>query len=59
MSDNEEEVIVDNTDDENDCSMKRKQSQPSAQRLVNGLREMKKRFVNESNKTFSGDYFIF
>lgn len=44
MSDNEEEVIVDNTDDENDCGMKRKQSQPSAQRLVNGLREMKKRF---------------
>jgi hypothetical protein len=43
MSDNEEEVIVDNTDDENDCGMKRKQSQPSAQRLVNGLREMKKR----------------
>ncbi|CRL05102.1 CLUMA_CG017988, isoform A [Clunio marinus] len=42
MSDNEEEVIVDNTDDENDCGMKRKQSQPSAQRLVNGLREMKK-----------------
>lgn len=45
MSDNEEEVVVDNTDDENDCGMKRKQSQPSAQRLVNGLREMKKRFV--------------
>lgn len=47
MSDNEEEVVVDNTDDE-DCGgggMKRKQSQPSAQRLVNGLREMKKRFV--------------
>jgi hypothetical protein len=43
MSDNEEEVIVDNTDDENDCGMKRKQSQVSAQRLVNGLREMKKR----------------
>lgn len=45
MSDNEEEVVVDNTDDENDCGMKRKQSQPSAQRLVNGLREMKKRFA--------------
>jgi hypothetical protein len=48
MSDNEEEVIVDNTDDENDCGMKRKQQQmqsqlPSAQRVVNGLREMKKR----------------
>lgn len=49
MSDNEEEVIVDNTDDENDCGMKRKQSQPSAQRLVNGLREMKKRFVRRAN----------
>lgn len=47
MSDNEEEVIVDNTDDENDCGMKRKQSHPSAQRLVNGLREMKKRFVQQ------------
>lgn len=45
MSDNEEEVVVDNTDDENECGMKRKQSQPSAQRLVNGLREMKKRFA--------------
>lgn len=45
MSDNEEEVVVDNTDDENDCGMKRKHPQPSAQRLVNGLREMKKRFV--------------
>ena len=44
MSDNEEEVIVDNTDDENDCGMKRKQPKMSAQRLVNGLREMKKRF---------------
>jgi hypothetical protein len=49
MSDNEEEVIVDNTDDE-DCGMKRKHHQmqsqiPSAQRLVNGLREMKKRLV--------------
>lgn len=52
MSDNEEEVIVDNTDDESDCGgggMKRKQQQqmqsqlPSAQRVVNGLREMKKR----------------
>lgn len=43
MSDNDEEVVVD-TDDENDCGMKRKQSQPSAQRLVNGLREMKKRY---------------
>lgn len=49
MSDNEEEVVVDNTDDENDCGMKRKQSQPSAQRLVNGLREMKKRFVLKIN----------
>lgn len=51
MSDNEEELIVDNTDDESDCGgMKRKQmqpqqqqQQPSAQRIVNGLREMKKR----------------
>ena len=57
MSDNEEEVVVDNTDDEIDCGMKRKQqllqqqhhqhqmqSQlPSAQRVINGLREMKKR----------------
>jgi hypothetical protein len=45
MSDNEEEVIVDNTDDESDCNgMKRKQTQPpSAQRLVNGIRDMKKR----------------
>lgn len=46
MSDNEEEVIVDNTDDESDCGgMKRKQQQqlPSAQRVVNGMREMKKR----------------
>lgn len=47
MSDNEEEVVVDNTDDENDCGMKRKQSQPSAQRLVNGLREMKKRLARK------------
>jgi hypothetical protein len=51
MSDNEEEVIVDNTDDENDCGMKRKQSQPSAQRLVNGLREMKKRFETIIRRT--------
>lgn len=44
MSDNEEEVIVDNTDDENDCSMKRKQqTQPTAQRIINGLRDVKKR----------------
>lgn len=45
MSDNEEEVIVDNTDDESDCiGIKRKQSQQAtAHRLVNGLREMKKR----------------
>lgn len=57
MSDNEEEVVVDNTDDESDCGIKRKQqllqqqhhqhqmqSQlPSAQRVINGLREMKKR----------------
>ncbi|CAG9806725.1 unnamed protein product [Chironomus riparius] len=45
MSDNEEELIVDNTDDENDCNgLKRKlpQQPPSAQRIVNGLREMKK-----------------
>jgi hypothetical protein len=58
MSDNEEEVVVDNTDDESDCTMKRKQSQMSLQhhqqqqqqqqqqRLVNGMREIKKRFVN-------------
>lgn len=55
MSDNEEEVIVDNTDDEGDCGMKRKQLSMSAlahqhpqqqqQRLVNGMREIKKRFV--------------
>lgn len=51
LSDNEEEVVVDNTDDESDCGMKRKQLQhhqhqmqlPSAQRVINGLREMKKR----------------
>jgi hypothetical protein len=47
MSDNEEELIVDNTDDEGDCnSIKRKaaQLQSSAPRLIsNGLREMKKR----------------
>lgn len=56
MSDNEEEVIVDNTDDENDCGMKRKHSQPSAQRLVNGLREMKKRFANQEEALVLGDY---
>jgi hypothetical protein len=46
MSDNEEELIVDNTDDEGDCnSAKRKAAlqQSSAPRLVNGMREMKKR----------------
>lgn len=47
MTDNEEEVIVDNTDDESDCGMKRKQQlQPqSIQRIPNGIRENKKRFV--------------
>lgn len=50
MSDNEEEVIVDNTDDENDCGIKRKlQSHlPTAHRLVNGLREMKKRCLTRN-----------
>jgi len=47
MSDNEEEVIVDNTDDESDCgSVKRKQSQllpATNQRIANGLRDVKKR----------------
>ncbi|CAO1436622.1 unnamed protein product [Diamesa hyperborea] len=44
MTDNEEEVIVDNTDDESDCVMKRKQQlQPqSIQRIPNGIRENKK-----------------
>lgn len=47
MTDNEEEVIVDNTDDESDCVMKRKQQlQPqSIQRIPNGIRENKKRLV--------------
>lgn len=53
MSDNEEEVVVDNTDDENECGTKRKQmslQHPSQQpppppRLINGMREIKKRFV--------------
>lgn len=56
MSDNEEEVVVDNTDDEAECGgggMKRKQALSALQhasqqqqppRLVNGMREIKKRF---------------